>query len=71
MEGADMKAKKRASAARSRSGKAPPTPPARQPVGDEALRDVSGGRKAGHGQQEFLRVRLDEVFVTSVNTSKS
>ncbi len=63
-----MKTKKPA-AARSRRGRTPPTPPARQSLRDEALREVTGGRKAGKGQQEYLQFRLDEVFITSVPTS--
>ncbi len=33
---------------------------------DEELTDVSGGRKAGKPQQEFLVIKMNDVIITSV-----
>ena len=34
-------------------------------ISDEQLDNVTGGRKSGEGQKDFLVVKLKEVFVTS------
>ena len=34
-------------------------------ISDEALDNVTGGRKSGEGQKDFLVVTMKEVFVTS------
>jgi hypothetical protein len=34
-------------------------------ISDETLDKVTGGRKAGEGQKDFLVVKLKEAFVTS------
>ena len=35
-------------------------------LSDEELNDVSGGRKAGKPQQEFLVIKMNDVIITSV-----
>ncbi|MBR1210039.1 hypothetical protein [Bradyrhizobium sp. JYMT SZCCT0180] len=34
-------------------------------ISDEQLDNVTGGRKAGEGQKDFLVVKMKEVFVAS------
>lgn len=34
-------------------------------VGKDEAQDVKGGRKAGKGQQEYLKVELENVQITS------
>ena len=34
-------------------------------ISDEQLDNVTGGRKAGEGQKDFLVVKMKEAFVTS------
>ena len=34
-------------------------------ISDEQLDNVTGGRKAGEGQKDFLVVKLKEAFVAS------
>ena len=34
-------------------------------ISDEALDNVTGGRKAREGQKDFLVVKMNEVFVES------
>jgi hypothetical protein len=33
---------------------------------ENALDAVTGGRKAGEGQKDFLKITMKEVFITSV-----
>jgi hypothetical protein len=35
---------------------------------EELLDDVAGGRKAGEGQKDFIKVTLKEVFISSVSS---
>jgi hypothetical protein len=34
-------------------------------ISDEALDNVTGGRKSGEGQKDFLVVKMKEAFVAS------
>ena len=34
-------------------------------ISDKELENVTGGRKAGEGQKDFLVVKMKEVFVAS------
>jgi len=34
-------------------------------VGTEEAQEVKGGRKAGKGQQEYLKVEMEDVIITS------